>query len=216
MEFRLLYSGRLLGASRDKTRAEHKHAIRCELSPQIRRLVESKFNLYQACYRYGFKWFENHPEDRDSVDGGMPHDVQRRLMYGFFLRHMAEKWQRGGHGFVPIVTEEMELRVALDILFLRPVDPGMIIKGGDLDNRLKTLLDALRLPDNAEGVAPQASVEPIFCLLQDDRLISEIKMTSDQLLLLPKESAITPNDVFLVVNVALEAPPSSAWHHAFG
>ena len=40
MQFRLLYSGRLLGASRNSTRAEHKAQIRNELSPQLERLDE--------------------------------------------------------------------------------------------------------------------------------------------------------------------------------
>jgi hypothetical protein len=64
-------------------------------------------------------------------------------------------------------------------------------------------------------VSSEEGKPPIFCLLQDDRLISEIKVTADQLLLLPKETTVTANDVFLVVNVSVEAPPSNQWHQAF-
>lgn len=106
----------------------------------------------------------------------------------------------------------MDIRCALDILFLRPEEPGMIVGGADLDNRLKSLLDALRVPDTADGFESEDA--PIFCLLQDDKLISEIKVTADQLLLLPKETSVTKNDVFLVVNVNVEAPPGNIWHQA--
>jgi hypothetical protein len=135
-------------------------------------------------------------------------------MLKFWERYMSEKWDRGGRGFVPIITEEMDIRCSLDILFLRPSPPGRIIERADLDNRLKTLIDALKVPDTADGL-PVAD-EPIYCLLSDDRLISEIKVVSDQLLLLPGEKVIGPNDAFLVISVNVEAPASNIWHQTFG
>ena len=38
VEFRLIYDGTLLGASRNDTRSAHKHAIRKVLHPQLKRL----------------------------------------------------------------------------------------------------------------------------------------------------------------------------------
>ena len=129
---------------------------------------------------------------------------------------MISKWDRGGHGFIPLITEEMDIRCSLDILFLRPSPPGKIIDRADLDNRLKTLVDALRVPDTADGLGAPSGDHPTYCLLQDDRLISEIRVVSDQLLLLPGEKIVTENDVFLVMSVVVEAPATNNWHAAFG
>jgi hypothetical protein len=58
-------------------------------------------------------------------------------------------------------------------------------EGGDIDNRLKTLLDALRMPSNVE--AKQARIDtpdddPIHCLLQDDALVTKVSVETDRLL----------------------------------
>jgi len=212
MRFRLLYSGRLLGANKNNTRAKHKAQIRKEFSPQLERLIQPKANLYRACSRSGYKWFEDHPEDRYKFEG-LSDDAIRSLLFDSWRRYMPEEWRRGNQSFIPLVTDKMDIRCGLDILFLRPEEPGMIVGGADLDNRLKSLLDALRVPDTDDGFESEDA--PIFCLLEDDKLVSEIKVAADQLLLLPKEASLNPNDVFLVVNVDIESPPSNIWHQAF-
>ena len=51
----------------------------------------------------------------------------------------------GTFNFVPLASERIHLVAELDIILLRPEAPGSIItQGGDIDNRLKTLLDALK------------------------------------------------------------------------
>jgi hypothetical protein len=45
VEFRLLYSGRLLGASRNDNRPAQKHEIRRSFHPQLRRLWATNQNL---------------------------------------------------------------------------------------------------------------------------------------------------------------------------
>ena len=80
------------------------------------------------------------------------------------------------------------------------------MQGGDLDGRLKTIFDALRLPDSlaeAGGIGPQDDETPFFCLLQDDKLISEVSVTTDQLLVLPQQREAKPNDSFLVIRVQI-------------
>jgi hypothetical protein len=47
VEFRLLYSGRLLGASRNDTRARMKHEIRREFHPQLRQLWKTHPRISQ-------------------------------------------------------------------------------------------------------------------------------------------------------------------------
>src|SRR6266849_6098917 len=53
----------------------------------------------------------------------------------------------GGKQFVPLVRQSLALACSLDILFLRREEPGsLILQGGDIDNRIKTLFDALKMP----------------------------------------------------------------------
>jgi hypothetical protein len=93
---------------------------------------------------------------------------------------------------------------ALDILFLRRDEPGSLIKsGGDIDNRIKVLFDAMRIPQASEelkGTRPDQDEEPFFCLLEDDRLITEVKVTTDKLLA-PCGLGERVNDVHLVIHV---------------
>lgn len=120
MQFRLLYSGRLLGASRNSTRAEHKAQIRREFSPQLERLIQTKTALRRSCYRSGFQWFNDHPEDRDILNDYLDdEEKQRSVMLDFWVKHMSDKWRRGNQGFIPLVTSDMDIRCGLEILFLR-------------------------------------------------------------------------------------------------
>jgi hypothetical protein len=221
VQFRLLYSGRLLGSSRTDTRAAHKHQIRRELHPQLKRLWSAEKSLGGLAELMAHKWGETHPECRALLPQGVfeePASENSEELQRLGLQYLASKWERGGRGFVPLVTEEMALRCSLDILFLRPEVPGKILQSGDIDNRLKTLFDALRLPHNLEeaGGASTASEGTTFCLLQDDSLISEIRIVTDRLLLLPKEAEANIHDVFLVIDVKLETPAHGNWAFVFG
>ena len=74
-------------------------------------------------------------------------------------------------------------------------------QGGDLDNRLKTLLDALRAPkvlaEVPEHAQPSADESPFLCLLEDDALIDGLSVTTDRLLR-PEEN---PSNFVLVIHV---------------
>jgi hypothetical protein len=89
-------------------------------------------------------------------------------------------------------------------LFLRRENPGeLITKGGDIDNRLKTLFDALRVPEHSSelgGAVPEADENPFFCLMESDTLITDFHVTTDRLLL-PLQSSERETDVHLVINV---------------
>jgi len=93
----------------------------------------------------------------------------------------------GSFRFIPLVSPDLHLICELQIFMLRPEPPGAIItQGGDIDNRLKTLFDALRCPHNeAElptGISPEADEDPFFCLLEDDLLITSVSVKTDRLL----------------------------------
>ena len=75
----------------------------------------------------------------------------------------------------------------LEVTLLWPQTPGNIItSGGDIDNRLKTLFDALKVPSEPSalpiGTIPQLGEEPFFCLLEDDSLIARVSVETDRLL----------------------------------
>ena len=53
----------------------------------------------------------------------------------------------GSLEFVPLISPKLDLRVELKIILLSASLPGGLInRSGDLDNRMKTLLDALSVP----------------------------------------------------------------------
>jgi hypothetical protein len=89
----------------------------------------------------------------------------------------------GGRQFVPLVRDVVALKCSLKIIFLRQEAPGgMIYQGGDLDNRLKTLFDALQIPD-ANQIIPDTSIsDPIYCLVENDRLITGCSVETHRLL----------------------------------
>ena len=69
---------------------------------------------------------------------------------------------------------------------MRDDPPGSILRGGDIDNRLKTLFDALKMPREQKKVGdfsePEAGEDPFFCLLEDDALITRATVETDTLL----------------------------------
>jgi hypothetical protein len=99
----------------------------------------------------------------------------------------------GNYTFFPLVTERRREIAELNIMMLRPEPSGYIVsKGGDIDNRLKTLLDSLRMPDKNQ--IPKNDVvakgeDPVFCLLEDDSLISKLSVSTDHLLQLSKDKS---------------------------
>lgn len=87
--------------------------------------------------------------------------------------------------------------------------PGvpLIHSGGDIDNRLKVLLDALRIPAECseipDGTKKEADEDPyFFCLLEDDVLITDLAVTTDTLLTPCTSEA--ENDVQLVIKVKIK------------
>ncbi len=86
--------------------------------------------------------------------------------------------------FIPLVRNSLYLACDLDILFLRHDDDLRILqKGGDLDNRIKTLFDGLKMPKHAEeqgGI--DLTADPMYVLLQDDALIHSFSVRTGKLL----------------------------------
>ncbi len=119
--------------------------------------------------------------------------------------------------FVPLIAKDSGVTCSLDILFLRRDGAGGLLqhgRGGDIDNRIKVLFDALKMPEfdrDLKKCQPQPDEDPFFCLLADDRFIDHISLTTDRLLL-PKEATVPCSncgqsrqekntDVMLVIDV---------------
>jgi hypothetical protein len=113
-------------------------------------------------------------------------------------------FQLGEFEFWPLVRKEHAVFCHLDILFLRSGEPGSVIIGGDLDNRLKILFDALRMPHNLnelpDNLSETTENRSYRCLLEDDVLITGHSVTSDRLLLPSSNQA----DVRLIIQVHIE------------
>jgi hypothetical protein len=108
----------------------------------------------------------------------------------------------GSFTFAPIVTPDLALLAELEIVFLRPEAPGSLItQGGDIDNRLKTLFDALRMPkaqqELVSGDFPLDGEAPFHCLLEDDNLVSRVSVTTDRLL----DASANNNHAHLLIKV---------------
>jgi hypothetical protein len=110
----------------------------------------------------------------------------------------------GAFKFVPLITEALQHVAVLNITLLSKEPVTVISQGGDLDNRLKTLLDALRAPKETKeipaGDLPKPGEDPFYCLLEDDKLISGFSVINDRLL----QPDTNPKDVVLLVHVAPE------------
>lgn len=109
----------------------------------------------------------------------------------------------GTRRFTALVHPRWEFRADLDITMLRPEDPGGVIVRGDIDNRLKTLFDALTMPrhdqDVPAGWSPGPDEDPVHCLLDDDSLIKAVSVRTDRLL-----APGHPTDVKLIIRVAVQ------------
>jgi hypothetical protein len=178
MEFRLTYQGPLRSSQRDPVgsqadpRANHKHDIRRTFHHQLKRLWEIT------------PFLKTGRGSGPDVIVAVNSQRMAEPPLAYDIPSLAAKHAKFGFNFVPLVTHELDLICGLDILFLRPDRPGNLWRG-DIDNRIKTLLDALTIPlanDNYHQRTPEIDERPLFCLLEEDKLITKLSIETDQLL----------------------------------
>ena len=122
----------------------------------------------------------------------------------------------GGIKFRPAISEALCLSGQLDVLFLRPRHRrDILIHGADIDNRMKTLLDALRIPDAEhieQGELDKPKNEEVFyVLLRDDSLVTKVSFEADRLL-----GEMTPNQSVVIVEVTTVRSRAMAFNDILG
>jgi hypothetical protein len=114
--------------------------------------------------------------------------------------------------FTPLVRDTFALKCVLKIKFLRKEEPGKLYQGGDLDNRIKTLLDALSIPNRDQIVEDTTIADPIYCLLEDDRLVTGLEIETHRLLKNPDASKHT---VQLLIEVDVRVSQAKQYNIEF-
>ena len=92
----------------------------------------------------------------------------------------------------------------LDILLMHPEIIG--VPRSDIDNRVKTILDGLRCPQNEHEIGQNTprDIGPIYTLLDDDHLVTKLNVNTSHLLAsdsLPCNVKKTPDSVFMLIDV---------------
>jgi hypothetical protein len=105
---------------------------------------------------------------------------------------VADQYRLNDYRFVPLVRGEFALTCSLDVLFLRIGHSHSVFTAGDVDNRIKTLIDALCKPQSGAALrgneTPAEGEDPFYCLLEDDKLITGFKVETDRLLGYPEST----------------------------
>jgi hypothetical protein len=192
VEFRLIFQGKLPPESYADVDA--KHEVRRQLHRQLAELW-AKHPFLSRCSVIPEMALSHHNPDKPPKSR---------------VEQIANEFASYGFRWVPLVCRKYfgmrneAVGCELDILFLRRDPPGALINTkGDIDNRIKTLFDALRRPNNKGEIGdntPLGGEDPFFVLLEDDSLITEIKVTTDRLLT-PMQSGEAWKDVYLVIGV---------------
>jgi hypothetical protein len=189
MRFRLTYEGVLPATQNDPRdgqrvkNAEVKHEIRRVLHRQLRHLWRSHPALQswkvEASEKDRIWRYQPLYSGESAISGGgaaLPRNVPA-------WEALSDQFQCYGYKFAPLVWKELDVIASLDILFLRRGRPGKLFSEGDVDNRIKTIIDCLRQPnsENEVPVPPEKDEEPFFVLLQDDKYLSNISVETDEL-----------------------------------
>jgi hypothetical protein len=173
MQFRLTYEGPLKPSGNNTKYGAHKHEIRKAFHPQLKQLWACNRNL-SSIAEMPYSLFS------------MPTSF-KPIKPGSVMEHLTNEYPLQDYRFVPLVTEALSLWCGLDILFLRPSSPGNIFSAGDIDNRIKTLFDALKRPSQLSDLGPtylppDPDENPFFVLLEDDALVAKLTVETDTML----------------------------------
>jgi hypothetical protein len=209
MRFRLVYRGPLPASGNSSKKPDDIRRIRDQFHPQLALLWET----HRALTR--LKFTSRVPDGSGgryiNIDGS-PFEPEfgpsTPLQKGFV--DLCEPIRQGDRSYIPLVRKSLDLTCSLDILFLRQEEPGsLVLQGGDLDGRIKTLFDALRIPvPDVAAKYPQAQ-NVTYCLMESDALISSFEVDSDRLLF---PETTHPHEVMLIVDVGIKIMRMGHWN----
>ena len=217
MKFTLTYEGSL-PPSANKSKKEDVWRIRKDFHPQLEDLwenhpaiknidVNDSFPLDGAVMTHGHHL---HPGPLREPYIPRPFQPGERSRGRINLNDPIEKH---GRKFRPIVRETYAAHCGLKINFLRKEDPGRVYQGGDIDGRIKTLLDALTMPQHVEQIiADDAAPDPMFCLMEEDSMVSAFQVETERLL----TGGNQPKDyVKLLIEVDVRVRFPMVYNHLF-
>lgn len=112
--------------------------------------------------------------------------------------------QLSPYRFIPLICGPLEVECAVEIRILRPTQRRG--NAADVDNQIKILLDALKVPNERSELGkyqePEDDESPFFVLAHDDKLITKITSVQDELLFpVSGNIEIEPTSILAMIDV---------------
>ena len=207
MRFKLVYHGSLSSSGNSGSKQPEIRSIREQLSRQLAVLWDThdalqvlKEEAYVVPGQVLPGW---EPVGGSIRVAGGSQTGKARAQFDQRMTFVAGELPVGSAKFIPLIRKSLSLACELEILFLRQQPPGdLITQGGDLDNRIKTLLDALRMPslEEQQRTSAPAADSPIYCLMESDALVAALDVETDRLLF---SKTTDDKEVYLVIGVSV-------------
>ncbi|MDR1691560.1 MAG: hypothetical protein LBR35_01850 [Rickettsiales bacterium] len=116
----------------------------------------------------------------------------------------------GGVDFISLISPEMNFLAEINMQLLVP--ELTTTPRADIDNRMKTLLDALRRPQDSHEVAQGVDkTQPVYTLLDDDKYVSELTINTSHLL----DQSGDEDEVLVIISVGLRATKATQQNFNF-
>lgn len=122
-----------------------------------------------------------HPQLKKLIEHSPWNNLSNYMMPGATKSPIITK-HIGGIDWNPIITPTLKMIAELDIQMLHPEIVG--VARTDVDNRVKTIMDGLRCPQNEHEIGENTpkNMGPIYTLLDDDHLVTKISVNTSHLL----------------------------------
>lgn len=207
MRFRITYDGELKSGN-NSSRSKEKWVIRRAIHPQLAELwavhpvIKRAKRSAIVPKEGGYFWIENL-----NLEDAPPRPFEPSNSLDLLAPLSVD-----GCNFARLIRSSVGLACSLDIVFMRKGDVGSLItRDGDIDNRIKTLFDGLRVPKKDELIE-RPSEDPFYCLLEEDSLITDFAVHSDRLLSRPGASDC---EVRLVIEVVVKVTKAGMFNMPF-
>lgn len=191
MRFSLKYEGPLKSSNSRKTHVADKNRLRWHFSDQLERLlIRGNFSRLPVN--------DNYKAIMQSEEGGGLKLNLKNISGAEFT----DVW------YFAVIDRSFDVACSLSVRMDRPERPGHLFETsgenmGDLDNRFKTLFDALRMPHSKDEARPNEK-DPegwhCVCLFEDDSMVSNLTVSTH-----PSLEEMPPGHVKLTIDVEIRA-----------